>query len=145
MFQSIFLFATTSMVATQTHLSASWLASRANVTVSHSMVGCSPGWTDKNNGSPIATALSVDVSPSFTLAKGASYTYTAGYTMGKTVTGGQAAFKTTLSGIPIMNSKEDLCDSLKDSPTPCPLNAGPVRLTSPPPTHARPPRLDIAL
>ena len=108
-----------------THLAADWL-SNATKTVSHAMIGCSPGYKDKTVAGAYSTGLEVNVAPSFTLAKGATYTYTAAYTMTKTVTSGQAVFKTTLSGLPIMNSKEDLCDSLADSPTPCPLAAGKI-------------------
>ena len=108
-----------------THLAADWL-SNATKTVSHAMIGCTPGYKDKTVAGAYSKDLTVGVAPSFTLAKGATYTYTAGYTMTKTVTAGQAVFKTTLSGLPIMNSKEDLCDSLADSPTPCPLTEGPV-------------------
>jgi hypothetical protein len=103
----------------------------ASVAVTYTRAACTPGPKVLTSADALSENLKIDVTPSYTLKKGEDYVYTASYTMKKTVTGGKAKFLTSISGIPIMNTEVDLCDSLKDSPTPCPLEAGPIQSVNP--------------
>lgn len=45
------------------------------------------------------------------------------YDLGDTVIdAGTAVYKASLSGIPVVNESDDLCEDLKDGETPCPLS-----------------------
>jgi len=46
------------------------------------------------------------------------------YDLMKPVDSGNVIFKASLNGFPVVNSKEDLCDMIKDGDDPCPLHIG---------------------
>lgn len=73
----------------------------------------------------LASNVQVSLSPANPKI-GDTYTLSTSYDLSADVTGGSAQYKVSLSGFPVVNEKHDLCDDLKDGPTPCPLKAGPI-------------------
>jgi hypothetical protein len=86
-------------------------------------------------GKPGAIASNVVVSLSGVdagcgIKKGGEFSLTSSYDLSADVTGGTAKYTASLNGLPVVNDKKDLCESLKDGPTPCPLKKGPVKSTT---------------
>lgn len=46
------------------------------------------------------------------------------YMLTENVTSGYILYKATLNGFPVVNTKDDLCDTIKDGDDPCPLITG---------------------
>jgi len=71
----------------------------------------------------LAQDLTITLSPENPKAGDTYHTIT-DYTLadGVVVTSGKAYYKATLSGFPIVNQADDLCEDLKDGSTPCPLS-----------------------
>lgn len=71
----------------------------------------------------LAQDVAVTVSPE-NPTPGQSYTTVTDYTIqdGVTISSGKAYYKATLSGFPIVNQSDDLCEDLKTGSTPCPLS-----------------------
>ena len=71
----------------------------------------------------LAENVAVTVSPE-NPTPGQAYTTVTDYTIreGVTITSGKAYYKATLSGFPIVNQSDDLCEDLKTGSTPCPLS-----------------------
>jgi hypothetical protein len=75
------------------------------------------------SSSDLAKNLVVTVNPADP-NPGEEYTTITDYDLedGVVVSGGKAHYKATLSGFPIVDTTDDLCDDLKSGPTPCPLS-----------------------
>eukprot|EP00499_Haloplacidia_sp_CaronLabIsolate_P010601 CAMPEP_0196780156 /NCGR_PEP_ID=MMETSP1104-20130614/7243_1 /TAXON_ID=33652 /ORGANISM="Cafeteria sp., Strain Caron Lab Isolate" /LENGTH=179 /DNA_ID=CAMNT_0042150347 /DNA_START=9 /DNA_END=548 /DNA_ORIENTATION=+ len=76
-----------------------------------------------------ASDVTVSLDPTNPQA-GQNYTLTSSYTLDETVTGGKSSYVGTLNGIPVVSTTTDLCKSLAGSPTPCPLQKGPIKSTT---------------
>lgn len=61
---------------------------------------------------------------------GQNFSLTSSYTLDEALTGGKVSATVSLNGIPIVQNTDDLCKSLAQSPTPCPLAAGPQKSTT---------------
>lgn len=85
-------------------------------------IDCTPAGAD-------ASGLAVTVTPD-NPKPGESYTYSSSYTLDKTVTSGTATYHVYLNGLPISTSSQDLCTALAKTPTPCPLQKGPISSTT---------------
>jgi len=71
----------------------------------------------------IASNIQVSLTPSNPTI-GSNYVLDTTYTLSEDVYDGNAIYYVTLSGFPIVNEKDDLCKSLENGPTPCPLKKG---------------------
>lgn len=61
---------------------------------------------------------------------GDKYDLKVSYDLGDTtIDGGKAVYKASLSGVPVVDETDDLCEDLKNGDTPCPLS-GHVESTS---------------
>lgn len=79
--------------------------------------------TNCGTANDLAKDLVVKLDPAEPVS-GQEYTTFTSYTLedGVTIDSGKAYYKATLSGFPIVNTSDDLCEDLKSGSTPCPLS-----------------------
>lgn len=78
-----------------------------------------------SSASALASNFKMTTSPEYaTLSPGDEFTTNFEYDLSKEVTGGKAHYSASISGIPVINTDNDLCSDLKDGNNPCPLLKG---------------------
>lgn len=79
--------------------------------------------TDCSSAKTLAQNIKVTMTPENPVSNQV-VTMTVDYDLSQEVTDGQIYYSASLNGFPVINSKDDLCKTLKDGDDPCPLEVG---------------------